>query len=386
MTRISPPLLALLKPQEDFEALREETLRRFGTRLCDLSYANAQEQAPSQVREALLSAVQSSRPSDFQYSPYGGATVARRLAARALSQSTGLAFGYRDLVLVPGAMAGLNLLLHALRTGTTDEALVVTPCWLDYPLYLESHGYQMRLAPVNAATLRLDLAAIEAALSPRTRVVMLSQPANPTGICYAESELVALARLLERAGRPLLISDECHRDFVYGARFVSPAVHYDHTCIVYSIGKKLRMQGQRIGYVAVSPRADGAATLREDLVRWTRISGICTPTALMQGSLGGLLAAPVPVADVARRAHHLVARLRECGYDVVEPDGTFFVYPRVPGDDWAFCQRLASLGVLALHGGVFHHHGHIRLSVTATDDVIERALPGLRDALLAEAA
>ena len=122
MSRVPSHLRELLKPQEDFELLREDTLKRFGPKLCDLSYANAQDSAPDSVRNAIISAVQSSRASDFQYSPYGGATVARRLAAQALSNTTGLRFAHKDVVLVPGAMSALNLVLQALKTGRDDEA------------------------------------------------------------------------------------------------------------------------------------------------------------------------------------------------------------------------------------------------------------------------
>lgn len=369
-------LAALLDAQERFEALRAHALRRHAGRLCDLAYANAQDEAPEGVREAIARALRGASAADLQYSPYGGATVPRRIVAQQLRETHGAVFNYRDVVLTPGAMAALQLVFRSLRTEGADEAIVVTPCWLDIPLYLASQGYVVRSARARPEDMRLDLDAIRSLLTPRTRVVVLSQPANPSGIVYRDDELAGLARILEDApSPPVLLSDECHRDFAFGPRVPSPLAHYDDTCVVYSFGKKLFVQGQRIGFVAVSPRMEGGHRYREDLVRWARITGTCTPTALMQRALPELVELRPPIDLVRRRSARLASGLRDAGYELVDPEATFFLYPRVPGDDLAFCARLAELGVLALPARVFHGEGHVRLSVTATDEVIERALP-----------
>ncbi|MDQ3031425.1 MAG: aminotransferase class I/II-fold pyridoxal phosphate-dependent enzyme [Myxococcota bacterium] len=382
MKGIPARIAAHLEAQEQFERAREHALRRHGGRLCDFAYANAQDRPPQGVREALVAAASAPRASDLQYTPYGGATIPRRLVAQWLGQTHGARFHYRDVVLTPGAMAALNLVFRALRTdGGRDEAIVIAPCWLDTPLYLENHGYYVRLAPVGP-DLRLDVDRIASLVTERTRVVVLSQPANPTGLVYTDRELEALARALERApARPVLVSDECHRDFVFEGHAPSPVAHYANTCVVYSFGKKVLAQGQRIGFLAVSPRMDDGARHREDLARWARITGFCTPTALMQRALGTLIEIAPPLELVAQRSARLASGLRAAGYEVPSPEATFFLYPKVPGDDVAFCARLAELGVLALPSRIFHHAGHMRLSVTATDDAIDRAIPLFAEAL-----
>jgi aspartate aminotransferase len=379
--RLPPRLASLLAAQESFETARKTALGRHGRALCDFSYANAHDGPPEGAREALLEATRSPYPSDFQYTPYGGATIARRLVAQRLTRTHDVRFDLRDIVLVPGAMAGLNLLFRSLRDHTEgaarDEALVITPCWLDYPLYLENHGYDVRYAPLTRRELRLDYDAIEAQLTSRTRLVILSQPSNPTGLVYSASELEKLAAILERsASRPVLISDECHRDFVFGPLEAPSAVRfYPETCVVYSFGKKLFMQGQRVGFIAVSPKMQGGAEYREDLERWARITGFCTPTAVMQRALGALLELTPELELIQKRSVRLRKGLLEAGYHVPEPQGTFFLYPEVPGDDTEFCARLAESGVLALPAKIFHDTGHVRLSVTAPDDAIDRAIP-----------
>jgi aspartate aminotransferase len=384
VTELGAALGRWLSAQERADALREEALRRGGRDFADLAYANSYDGPLPEALAALRSAVDAGGSLALQYTPYGGTAVARRLVAEGLRASHGAPFDRRDVVLTPGAMAALNIVFRAVRRDDeASEVVVVTPCWLDYPLYLENLGLVPRLVPLERRTLRLDLAAIEAALSPRTRALVLSQPANPTGLLYGADELAELARLLERSpARPLLISDECHRDLVFEPHaFVSPAVVYDATCVVYSFGKRLFLQGQRLGYAAVSPRHPERRALARRLEQLTRVMGFCTPTALMQLAVGDLLRVPAALGDIARRRAHTLAGLAEAGYDVVPSQATFFVYPRAPGgDDFAFAERLGEKGVFVLPSAVFHHQGHFRITFTASDAMLERALGVLRAA------
>ena len=368
----------LLAAQERVDALRDEAVRRAGATLADLAYANSYDGAPPEVRQALREAIDAETTLDLQYTPYGGATVPRRLVAEALGHSHGERFTFRDVILTPGAMAALNVVFRALRDGPDGEVVVVTPCWLDYPLYLENLGLRPRLVPLDPRTLRLDLAGIEAALTRRTRAVVLSQPSNPTGLLYGRDELGALGALLARAPQPpLLISDECHRDFLFPPHaFVSPVAAYDRTCVVHSFGKSLFLQGQRTGYLAVSPRHPERRELARLYERLMRVTGFCTPTALMQQALPALLALSPRLDPFVQRRARALAALEAGGYEVVPSQATFFLYPRTPRglDDFAFAERLARRGVLVLPAPVFHHQGHFRISLTARDEMVDRAL------------
>jgi aspartate aminotransferase len=379
---LSERIESLLAAQERVDALRDEAMRRSGAALCDLAYPNSHDGVPGEVTEALREALTPGRSLDLQYTPYGGGTVARRLVAESLSTSHGERFHFRDVILTPGAMAALNVVFRSVREGADDEVLVVTPCWLDYPLYLENLGLRARLVPVQPRTLRLDLDAIRTALSPRTRAVVLSQPANPTGLLYGEGELRALGDLLGRAPRPpLLVSDECHRDFLIPPHsFVSPLAFHDRGCVVHSFGKTLFLQGQRTGYLAVSPRHPERREYARLLERLMRVTGFCTPTALMQQALPALLPLRPRLEPIVERRARALDALERAGYSVVPSQATFFLYPETPGgDDFAFTERLARRGVLVLPAPVFHHRGHFRLALTARDEMIDRALAVLAE-------
>jgi aspartate aminotransferase len=380
MTASPGRLLSLIEPQERFEKLRAEALFRAGKSICDLAYSNAYDGVLPQVRRILQETLASDRSLGLQYSPYGGATLSRRAIADKLSLTHGVQFNWRDVVMTPGAMAALCVAFRCIEgADPKGEVLVITPCWMDYFLYLENLGIKSRAVPLTAAH-RLDIPAIRAALHPGTRAIVMSQPANPTGHLYSAEELQELATLLrEQASPPLLISDECHREVLFGGRtFTSPAAVYDRTCVVYSFGKSLFMQGQRTGYLAVSCAMPDGPSFSTAAVRAVRAMGFCTPNALMQLAVPKLLDIVVDVSSIERRSRKLERGLVEAGYEVVRPDGTFFLYVAVPdGDDLAFTEALALLGVLVMPSSLFHQRGYFRLSVTGTDSMIDVALAKL---------
>jgi aspartate aminotransferase len=369
---IGPELQALLDPLERFETIRRRTAR-LGDRVADLSYANPYEGVQEPVRAALRRALEDERALALQYSPFGGQTLIRRAVADALAQSHDLDFRFSDVVLTPGAMSALHL---ALRTAGRPggEVIVPVPCWLDYPLYVHFTGHEPVLVPLQPPAFDLDAGAVAAAVSERTCALLLSHPANPTGRSYAPDALAALGEAL--GGDAItLIADEAHRDFTAPGSYRSASAHFDRTLIVYSFGKYHFMQGQRAGYVAVSPRHPGREAAAEELVRWTRVTGVATPTAVMQRALPELLGLRHDLSRLADRRRWLCDLLATAGYAVVQPDATLFVYVGTPPpyDDLDFVATLASKGVLALPAPVFHHRGWFRLSLTGSEQMLTRA-------------
>ncbi|MFU8815282.1 MAG: aminotransferase class I/II-fold pyridoxal phosphate-dependent enzyme [Pseudomonadales bacterium] len=377
---IPDDLLSLLAPLERVEAIRRKVVR-LGDRLCDFSYANPYGGVQKSARAAIRSALDDARVLDLQYTPFGGQTLARRAVADALRVSHGLGFGYRDVVLTPGAMAALHASLHACgRPG--DEVIVPTPCWLDYPLYVRAAGRVPVMVPLRADGLGLDVDAVAAAITGRTCAVLLSQPANPSGRHYAPQTLAALAAAIgagaARHGcQVTLIADETHRDFVTTEQFCSPATYYDRTMLVYSFGKYHFLQGQRLGYLAVSPQCPRHEAVAGEVTQWMRILGLATPTALMQKALPELLELRHDLSWLQAWRARVGEALATQGYAVAPADATLFMYVRTPDGhgDMEFTELLARQGVLVLPAPVFHHRGYFRLALTASADMLDRALP-----------
>jgi aspartate aminotransferase len=373
----------MLEPLERFEDIRRKAVR-LGPRLCDLAYANpyqgVQEQALTAIREAL----EEDRVLGLQYSPFGGHTVIRRAVADALRESHGMDFAFDDIVLTSGAMAALNIALRA--SGTPgDEVIVPTPCWIDFPLYVRAIGLTPVLVPLSETSFDVDVKALGEAVTERTCAVMLSHPANPTGRAYEPDTLRRLAEVLvdtKRVGREItLVADESHRDFADPQEYCSAAEVMARTLIVYSFGKYHFLQGQRVGYAAVSPNHPAREEVSRELVRWTRILGLATPTALMQRAVPRLLGLHYDQGWLSAWRRRYVDELSASGYEVVPPDTTLFIYVRTPGgrEDFEFIEELASAAVLGLPAPIFHHQGYFRLSMTGSEEMLERALPILRE-------
>jgi len=373
---LSAELERLLAPQLRFDDLRRHSVMRAGAGLADLAYGNSYGGPSPLVLGALHRALDDAGELDLQYTPYGGATITRRLVAQELSKAVGLTFGFRDVVMTPGAMAALNLVLRALAEQGGGEVIVPVPCWLDYPLYAKNLGLEARFVRVRPGTLRLDLDAIADALGPRTVALLLMQPVNPSGVVHTAQELDDLAAVLAKAPRPvLLISDETHRNIRFEPQpLVSPARSWPATCVVHSFGKSLQMQGQRIGYVAVSPSMPDSAAFALTLEKLCRVMGFCTPTALMQLAIRELVSHAPDWSALRSRRRQMLEALKAGGYEVAPSQATYFLYPRTPGgDDWSHAERLAHEGLLVLPAPVLHHQGHFRLALTCTDAMLDKA-------------
>jgi aspartate aminotransferase len=373
-----------MRPLEQFEQLRRRAVR-FGDRLADLSYPNPYEGVARDTRAILRRALDEERVLDLQYTPFGGSTLARRAVADALRESHGAPFKFRDVVLTTGATAALHIAMHgACEPG--DEVIIPVPCWMDYPLYADTLGLKPVLVPLAAPDFDLDVDAIAAAVTPATRAVLITQPGNPTGRLYGADSLDRLAESILAAStdeRPItLISDETHRDFADPNAYHSPIHAYARSLMVYSFGKYHFLQGQRLGYVAIPPSHPQREELGVELPRWTRASGLTTPTSLMQRALPDLLTLRHPTDWLGPLRERFERELTAADYEVVHADATFFVYVRTPEGvgDFEFIERLAKQGLLVLPAPVFHHSGYFRLALTGSDEMTERALAVLGEA------
>jgi aspartate aminotransferase len=372
----------MLEPLETFGRLHAKTIRRFGPRLIDLSYPNPRTCHDTRAYQLLSELASQASVKELQYTPFGGLTQARRRIASAVSRRYGLTLSFRDITLTPGGASALHVAFRALFT-LEDQVMLVAPFWMDYPVYLHDLG----ISPITVPSKRdkhLDLAAIEAAWTAGTRGIIISQPGCPTGVVYTGYELGELAALLSKLGKrydtePVLISDEVHRDTVWsGARCTSPLSLYAESLSIYSFGKAWSMQGQRTGYVALSPRMRQRDALTCSLERALRISGHYAPTTLMQLLASRLAGLTPETGELARLQHFTRDRLTALGYEVVPADATTFVYVRVAdGDEVGFTSHAADLGVLVMPSSIFHEPGYFRMALNVGLPELEQAVARL---------
>ena len=345
---------------------------------CDFVFGNPQEMALPGVVDAIREASVPQDPGWFAYKTSEAAP--RRAVAASLRERLGLNFDAEDVVLTRGASAALALVLQTVLTPG-DEVLYITPPWFFYEAMILAAGGSPVPVACDRATFDLDVAAISAALSPRTRAVIVNSPNNPTGRIYPEATLLHLGEVLgtasQRYGRAIyLISDEAYQRIVFpGTTFVTPTACYSHSFLLYSYGKTLLAPGQRLGYVALAPSMPDAAEIRSALFLTQLSRGHGWPDAVMQYALPKLESLCIDLGSLCRRRDLLVGALTSQGYQLESPQGTFYLLVQSPvADDGAFAELLAADDVFVLPGHVVDMPGHFRLSLTANDEMVARSV------------
>ena len=370
-----------------FAAVRQfYTSSRYGERrldpsVCDFTFGNPHELPLSGLVSTIREHAQPHDKNWFAYKtsePEPQAFVAERV-----SRELGLPFEPADIALTTGAFAAIMVAFHhVLDPG--DEAIFSEPAWFCYEPMLLAAGAVPRKLALTRPTFDLDLDAIDSAIGPRTRLVIVNTPHNPTGRIYDRDTLEQLAALLERASarvghRVYLLSDEPYRRLRFDARdFVSPAAIYPWTLISYSYGKVLLAPGQRIGYLAISPQMPTAErqAFRDSMMTAQMALGWCFPNAVMQYAVRDLETLSIDKAALVRRRDRLTRRLDERGYQVLAPEGTFYLWAKWPdGDAATLWDELATRDVFVLPGSLMNAPDYLRLSLTASDAMVERALP-----------
>ncbi|HEX6845052.1 MAG TPA: aminotransferase class I/II-fold pyridoxal phosphate-dependent enzyme, partial [Actinomycetota bacterium] len=307
--------------------------------------------------------------------------------AAGLRARFGIGFAPEDVVMTNGNFTGLGAALRALASPG-DEVVFISPPWFFYETLIVAAGAEPVRVLADRTTFDLDLAAIEAAIGPRTRAIIVNSPNNPSGRIYPREDLDALGRLLteasERHGRPIvLLSDEAYNRIVFDGRdYPTPVASYPESLYIYTYGKTHLAPGMRIGFVAMHPDLADKEELGLALTLCVLTGGWGFPVAPLQASIEELEVFTVDIPTLQRRRDVLVSTLREQGYEIVEPEGTFYILARSPlPDDEAFCAALRAHDVYVLPGAMFEMPGWFRISVTASDDMVERSLPGFAKAI-----
>jgi aspartate aminotransferase len=353
--------------------------KRIGSpEICDFVAGNPQDMPLPKYVEAVRRATVPQNPSWFAYK--ANEPEARDIAAQSLRDRLDIAFEPDDVFLTKGASTALAIAL-ATVVSPGDEVLFMSPPWFFYESMIAfARGAPVRVQ-VDLETFDLDIPAIAAAITPRTRAVIVNSPNNPTGRIYPPETLERLAQVLDAASEQhsrtiYLLSDEAYNRILFdGRRFSSPAAHYPNTFLLYRYGKTLIAPGQRLGYLALPPSMPERERMRS-AVLLTQFSGYGVPDAVLQHALPELEPLCIDLAQLQRRRDTLVGNLRQQGYDVHVPEGTFYLLPRSPiPDDGAFADLLAANDVFVLPGRIVELPSYFRVSLTASDEMVERSIP-----------
>jgi aspartate aminotransferase len=349
----------------------------------DFSIGNPDVDPPPAVMDALRRVVAGNRPGSHGYMPNPGYHEVRETIAAKLRRETGLSFTAEDIFMTVGSAGACNVILKSIL-DPGDEVIVLMPCFSEYQFYVANHSGCM--VPVETdETFLPDVNRIASAITPRTRAIILNTPNNPTGRVYPEFVLRDLEQLLSRVGRPItVISDDPYKALVYdGRRQPEVSSIITNTVICNSWSKSLGLSGERIGYLALSPRLPDAADLRRACAFTNRILGFINAPAIWQWVMLGAADQTIDVSAYEHKRNVLCDGLQVIGYDVTRPEGSFYIFLKTPiPDDIAFSQHLSAEGVLAVPGVGFGRSGYVRLSLTIPLERIEKSIDAFRRAFL----
>jgi aspartate aminotransferase len=365
-----------------FDAGLELKQRVGAENVFDFSLGNPDVPPPAAAGAALRAlAERAVKPMGLGYCPNAGlpsvrAALARRIVAEQQAPVEG-----RHVVVTCGAAGGLVTFFRAvLEPG--DEVLCPAPYFPEYGAYAGHFGGVLRTVPAKPPEFALDVAALDAAVGPRTRAIVVNSPNNPAGSVYDAATLRALGEALARrnAGRErpiFLVSDEPYRALAYDGATVPPVLPVSpFSVVVGSFSKSLSLAGERVGYVAANPAMPDVATLVDAMTMTNRTLGFVNAPVVGQQLVEQLIDSSVDVAVYDRRRHAMAAALRGAGIEFAMPKGAFYFFPQAPGgDDRRFVDLLLEENVLAVPGRGFGFPGHFRLTFCVDEKVIARSAP-----------
>ncbi|MDI7261120.1 MAG: pyridoxal phosphate-dependent aminotransferase [Thermodesulfobacteriota bacterium] len=350
----------------------------------DFSLGNPNLEPPASFKKALKTLADHPISGMHRYMPNSGYSETRKAIAQYIAEESGLPFEEKHIVMTVGAAGGLNVVFKALL-DEGDEVIVPSPYFMEFKFYIENCGGEIRLVETNE-DFSLNLKAIEEAIGKRTRVILINSPNNPTGAVYGKEPLKQLGDLLKRKteelGRTLhLITDEAYRRIVFDQiKLPIPFLYYPHTIRVTSHSKDLSLPGERIGYIAVSPLCEDVDELIAAIVFANRILGFVNAPALMQRLVAPLQKNSINIREYEEKRDLFYNALKTYGYDIVRPQGAFYLFPKAPvDDDVAFVKELQSKRILTVPGRGFGKPGYFRIAYAVDKKTIEGALSGFKE-------
>ncbi len=348
----------------------------------DFSLGNPMTPVPEEFTEAILKAVQEESSLGLHgYMDNAGYPETRRAVAEDLNQRFGTDFTGEHIVMTVGAAGALNVVFKTLL-DPGDEVLALAPYFGEYRSYAANHQGILREVKPHLPTFQPDLADLEGKITENTKVLLINNPVNPTGVIYPEETIKSMAAILQRKQEEYghgiyMVSDEPYRELAYdGSQVPFLTKYYDNTFVTYSFSKSLSIPGERIGYIAACPRMEGCAEALQGLSVANRILGFVNAPSLMQKAVAASMGARTDVAYYDRNRQLIYGKLTELGFTCVKPQGAFYLFIKSPDpDEKSFVAAAKKHHILLVGGSSFSCPGYVRLAYCVSYEMIERSLP-----------
>ena len=346
----------------------------------DFSLGNPNIEPPEQFFDLLKEAISNRRPLQHGYMSNAGYPDTRQAVAEYMSEEHGIEIFGDHIVMTCGAGGALNVALKTIL-DPGDEVIVPVPYFVEYNFYIDNYGGVSKLVKTTD-DFNLDVAAIKAAITERTKAVLINSPNNPTGRVYDQNTIQALGALLDREsarlGREIyLVSDEPYAKIVYdGVRVPSILQACKNSLIITSYSKDLSLPGERLGFIAVNPALAPLDKMMGGLIFCNRTLGFVNAPATMQRVVRQLQGVSVDINFYKRKRDRFCELLGAMGYQFHKPEGAFYLFPKAPVDDVQFVMELQQERILVVPGSGFGCPGYFRIAYCVDDRMIEGSAEG----------
>lgn len=352
----------------------------------DFSIGNPSVPAPAQVTEALKEIIENTDPVILHgYTSAPGDTSVRKTLADYINSRFGTSLTADCLYLTCGASASLTITLNAIL-NPGDEVLSFAPHFPDYRVFTNHAGGTFKAVKTEENTFKLDFNALQNALTPKTKAIIINSPNNPSGVVYSDEEVARLAQILnsyskEHGTQIYLISDEPYRELVFDKDIKVPYVmnFYERSIVCYSYSKSLSLPGERIGYIAVNNAMEEWKDVYAGVCGAGRALGfVCAPN-LFQQLIKRAYNLTADISVYKRNRDRLLSVLQSYGYSVIKPEGAFYLFVKaMEPDAKVFAERAKKYELLLVPGDDFGADGYVRICYCVSPEVIERSLPAFK--------
>lgn len=351
----------------------------------DYSLGNPSVPVPEELTKAMIELLQTKDSSYLHgYSPNPGNPEARQKTAESLNKRFGMDYKMDHIFMTSGAAGAIA---HAVRCVTKpgDEVITFAPYFPEYNPYINKTGAVLKVVPANTKDFQINFDKFEEMLNANVHAVLINTPNNPSGIVYSTETIKKLAAILEDKQKEynheiFLISDEPYREIVFDgvdAPYVSK--FYDNTLSCYSYSKSLSIPGERLGYVAVNPRAKDAELIVPMCCQISRGTGHNCPASLIQLAVNNVLYKTSDLSVYETNMNILYKELVSLGFQVVKPGGTFYIFPKALEDDAiAFAEKAKKYDLILVPSDSFGVKGYFRMAYCIDTEKVERSLEALR--------
>ncbi len=355
----------------------------------NFSIGNPSVPAPENFTKAMEELLRDGDPVKLHgYSPTLGLMSFRETVADSLNRRFGMNYTAAHIFPTTGAAGALA---HAIRcvADENDEIITFAPYFPEYIPYVTGCGPALKVVPADTSSFQINFEKFEEMMNEKVAAVLLNSPNNPSGIVYTTETIKKLAGILSEKEKEygheiFLISDEPYREIVFEGTD-SPYItkYYDNSISCYSYSKSLSIPGERLGYVAVNPKAKDAEYIVPMCGQISRFTGHNCPPSIIMQAVAKVIDETSDLSVYETNANLLYEALTDMGYSCVKPGGTFYMFPKSPIEDAnEFCWTAAKeLGLIIVPGDSFECPGHFRISYCVQTETIEKAIPLFRKAL-----